>query len=246
MTTPSTNKKRTRHSSSTKLAEYLGAGVELLPTEVPTLRDVLRKGLLIQEEKMLLEGGGRKNYPVKDMIVELTTVVYSQWEKSNFKFKPPVLSDKKVVVKRLQYAWEKVNAIALKKETKPSVVNVWEAKLDNLFDITLCQCPITLCDDTPHPPCKTECKAEAHISCTCTAPQKLPLLDLAWVKGQRDKIGSKSKHQLYKADLVETMQQEKTAKRKHDDSEALLYQKKKAEEEEERIFSTVVDMPGKN
>ena len=64
----STNKKRTRHSSSTKLSEYLGPGAELLPTEVPTPRDILRKGILIQEEKMLSEGGERKNFPINQMI----------------------------------------------------------------------------------------------------------------------------------------------------------------------------------
>ena len=51
------------------------------------------KGLLIQEEKMLQEGGGRKNYSVRDMIEELVTANYAQWAKSNVKFKPPVVAD---------------------------------------------------------------------------------------------------------------------------------------------------------
>ena len=113
-----TNKKRTWHSSNTKLAEYLGgAGLEFLPTEVPTLRDVLRKGVLIQEEKMLTDGGDRKNYPVKEMIDELVTAIYAQWTKSNVKFKPPVVSNRKALISRLENAWEKVSAIVLKKET---------------------------------------------------------------------------------------------------------------------------------
>ena len=141
---PGSSKKRTRHSSSTRLAEYLGPGTELLSTEVPTLRDILRKGLLIQEEKMLSQGGDRKNYPVRQMIEELATVLYSQWEKSNYKFTTPVVSDRKNVVRRLMSAWEKINSIALKKETKQSAVSLWESKLDKLFDITICQCSITL------------------------------------------------------------------------------------------------------
>ena len=56
---------RTRHKSSTKMTEYLGPATDLLLTEVPTLRDILRKGLLIQEEKIIAEGGGRKNIPVQ-------------------------------------------------------------------------------------------------------------------------------------------------------------------------------------
>jgi hypothetical protein len=116
---PGSSKKRTRHSSSTRLDEYLGPGTELLRTEVPTLRDILRKELLIQEEKMLSQGGDRTNYPVRQMIEELATV------KSNYKFKTPVVSDRKNVLRRLMSAWENINSIALKRETKQSVVSFW-------------------------------------------------------------------------------------------------------------------------
>ena len=40
---------KTRLASSTKLANYLGAGKDFDSSEVPTLRDVLRKGILLQE-----------------------------------------------------------------------------------------------------------------------------------------------------------------------------------------------------
>ena len=195
----------TRNTSGTKLAEYLGgAGREFLPSEVPTLRDVLRKGILIQENKMLEEGGERKNFPVREMIEELVTDVYNQWEKSNIKFKSPVVSDRKPMVMRLENAWKKVNLIPLKKETKPNVVKIWESKLDRLFDITFCQCPITLCSDTAQPPCKDDCKAEAHIQCSCTKEQKLLVLELAWLKSQREKAGSKSKQKMISEDKEET------------------------------------------
>ena len=117
-------KKRTRHSSSTVLAEYLGGpGCDFLPTEVPTLRDVLRKGLLIREAKMLEDGGDRKNYPVRPMIEELVSNIHDQWKKSNVKFTPPVVTNSKSLVNRLLNVWEKVTAIAQKKETKPKLVN---------------------------------------------------------------------------------------------------------------------------
>ena len=229
----SANKKRTRHSSSTKLSEYLGPGAELLPTEVPTLRDILRKGILIQEEKMLSEGGERKNFPINQMIEELTTSLYSQWEKSNFKFKPPVVSEIINVVRRLTKAWEKFTAISQRKETKESVVSTWESKLDILFDITICHCPITLCEETDSPPCQEGCGAAAHISCNCPAQVKLPVSDLAWLKGQREKIGSKSKYQIKDADIKYTKEVEKTAKRKFQDREALISQKQRADAEEQ-------------
>ena len=111
-----TTKKRTRHSSSTALAEYLGGpGCDFLPTEVPTLRDVLRKGLLIREAQMLEDGGDRKNYPVRPMIEDLVSNIHDQWKKSNVKFTPPVVTNPKSLVNRLLNVWEKVIAIAQKK-----------------------------------------------------------------------------------------------------------------------------------
>ena len=52
---------KTRLASSTKLANYLGAGKDFDPSEVPTLRDVLRKGILLQETN-------KKNFPVNVML----------------------------------------------------------------------------------------------------------------------------------------------------------------------------------
>ena len=238
-------KVRTRNTSGTKLAENLGgAGKEFLATEVPTLRDVLRKGILIQEEKMLEEGGGRKNYPVRDMIDDLVTAVYLQWEISNKKFKHPVVSERKPMVNRLKNAWEKINLIALKKETKKMVISIWESKLDRLFDITFCQCPITLCSDTPNPPCKEDCKLEAHIKCACTLPQKIPVLELSWLKSQREKIGTKSKQQMISADKKETEKQNKAERRKQKDQNLLDIQKEKNKIVIESQF-TKVDITGK-
>ena len=65
---------------------------------------------------MLEEGGGRKNYCVRDMIEELVTAIYAQWAKSNVKFKLPVVADRKPLVNKLIKAWEKVTEIAHKQE----------------------------------------------------------------------------------------------------------------------------------
>ena len=234
-------KKRTRHSSSTLLAEFLGGpGCDFLPSEVPTLRDVLRKGLLIREGKMLEDGGDRKNYPVRPMIEELVSSIHDQWQKSNVKFAPPVVTNYKTLVNRLLNVWEKVTAIAQKKETKQKIVTSWTSKLDKLFDITVCHCPITLCADSPSPPCKENCKAEAHIDCSCEKSVKIPVLELAWLKGQREKIGSRSKHLIGGADMVETEKQDKTSKRKLEEAESLAKQRKRSQEEEEEMFGRVL------
>ena len=97
--TSSEKRVRTRQSSGTKPSDYLGGpGIDFTPSEVPTLRDVLFKGILIQENKMLMEGGERKSFPVKDMIRELASSIYCQWYKSNAKFSPSNSDSPGVVV----------------------------------------------------------------------------------------------------------------------------------------------------
>ena len=82
------------------------------------------------------------------MIEELVKSIYLQWYKANAKFIPPVVRSAPTLVKRLLEAWEKVTAIALKKGTKQKTVTSWESKLNQLFDITVFQCPITLCENS--------------------------------------------------------------------------------------------------
>ena len=72
---------------------------------------------------MLTDRGDRKNYPVKEIIDKLVTEIYAQWTKSNVKFKPTVVSNRKALISRLENAWEKASAIALKKETRPNIVS---------------------------------------------------------------------------------------------------------------------------
>ena len=62
---------KTRHSSGTKLIEYLGTGKDFLSSELPTLRDVLRLGIKYQEEKLCVEETTRFNYPVKELAKDL-------------------------------------------------------------------------------------------------------------------------------------------------------------------------------
>ena len=127
----------------------------------------------------------------------------------NVQFQFPVVSDRKALVQRLKYAWEKVNLIALRKITKHNIVKIWESKLDKLFDITTCQCPITLCKETKESSCINDCTYKAHIQCSCSKDKKLPLLELAWMKYQQDKVGSKSKQQIISEDMTGIVNQNK-------------------------------------
>ena len=47
---------RTRHQSSSHMSNYVGPGKELLSSELPTVRDILRFGVLKRELSDHLEG----------------------------------------------------------------------------------------------------------------------------------------------------------------------------------------------
>ena len=66
-------KARTRHSSGNKkLKEYIGKGKEFDVSEVPTLRAVIHRGLLIKENLMLGQADCKKNeITLQDICKEL-------------------------------------------------------------------------------------------------------------------------------------------------------------------------------
>ena len=70
---------KTRHTSGSKLGEYLGAGRDLLNSELPTLRDVLRLGIKYQEDKVCTEDTERNLYPVKHLIKDMAKEVNAMW-----------------------------------------------------------------------------------------------------------------------------------------------------------------------
>ena len=67
----------------------------------------------------------------------------AQWRKSNVKFAPPVVISREALSKRLQTAWTSISAIARGKAKKADKEQ-WEAKLDKLLDVTVCQCEISV------------------------------------------------------------------------------------------------------
>ena len=82
---------KTRHASGPKLGEYLGAGRDLLNSELPTIRDVLRLGIKYQEDKVYTEKKERNLYPVKGLIRDMAKGVNAMWMKANAEFVPPVI-----------------------------------------------------------------------------------------------------------------------------------------------------------
>ena len=137
---------KTRKDSQSALSEYLGPSKALLGNELPTLRAILRQGLLFQEEKLLLEDTVKSKYPVSELVIDMAKALSDQWLKANNSFVPPVVIGDLGIQKRLQTAWETLQKIVWKRKLKEAQVKEFEAKLDKLVDITKCKCEIETCE----------------------------------------------------------------------------------------------------
>ena len=199
----------TRKSISSKLSNFIGPGKDFLPSEVPTLRDCLQRGLSLQQE----EERDKRQFTTFEMMSKVASEVSAQWLKANHKFVPPVVIMEKSIIKRLVDSWGKVRDIAQGKMTKKASVQEWESKLDKLFDITVCKCDIKLCSDSDCD-CDNGCARRAHVNWSCPLVTKITVLELEWLAYQSRKVGSVSGMQMGKNDIIETKKQEKATERK--------------------------------
>jgi hypothetical protein len=177
---------KTRHSSDSKLSEYLGSGKELLISELPTLRAALRQGIKFQEDRVT----AKTNYPDKELTLDVARSVENQWLKANSELVSPKVISLKSLQRSLEKDWKKAKDIVWKRLNKKSEIATFEARLDKLLDISKCRCEIQLC--AVKPPCEEskagkKCKQGAHISCSCPREEKLPKLELLFIYKQREK-----------------------------------------------------------
>ena len=87
----------TRLKTDNNFSAIVGKGKEFIKSEVPTVRAVLQKGILIKE-KALIEKGTDKYHclSVADISRALVPEVIAQWQRANSKFSPPVIIQVKV------------------------------------------------------------------------------------------------------------------------------------------------------
>ena len=231
---------RQRSGADTKLVEFLGSGQELILSELPTLRGLLRYGLHLQEMKLLVEDRDKRNYGAEEMMGDVMASLVKQWQRANAQFRPPVTISDRAIIMRLLNAWRKVSDIARKRLTNKKDVEKVSEKLDRLFDITRCRCPVMTCDQTGE--CNGCARAvRAHVKCVCPRDQKLPEIELAFLKAQREKVGEISAYQMGPHDVKETARQRKTLKRKEVDKEREERQLKKQREESKQDLQLIDD-----
>ena len=137
--------RKTRSKRITNLSKYLGGPAELIPSKVPTLRDILRYVLFLQR----YEENDGAIFPVAYQAAE---AVMQAWSRSNSNFSPPVTVAQRAISSRIERAYNTFAAFTNRKMKKKSCnnnykssMNSWTDSLDKLFDITKCRCALTIC-----------------------------------------------------------------------------------------------------
>ena len=141
-----TSKPKTRHSTGSKLTDLIGAGREFVATECPACRAVIRKGLLLQEARLVEKDVAKHQYTVRQIATDLCPLVLAQWRKSNAKFSPPVIISEESVIRKIEQFWQRASEVAQDRAKQTSRQYVLD-RLNKLFDLTNCRHTIFLCGD---------------------------------------------------------------------------------------------------
>ena len=77
MATPSGSKtkRNTRNQSGSQLSAFVGKGKEFIPSEVPTARVVIQRGILIKEKLMFEKGRGKYDVSLEEVVKELVPLI---------------------------------------------------------------------------------------------------------------------------------------------------------------------------
>ena len=137
---------KTRKHSYSKLSELVGSGKDFLPSEVPTLRAVIQKGILIREGVLVELGKAKTDVHSKDIIAQLVPSIVAQWQRSNAKFTPPVTIKEKSIRTKVERLWWMVEEVKRGRAGKGLRKKV-ELLLDKVVDITTCPHIIHLCNE---------------------------------------------------------------------------------------------------
>ena len=152
-----TKRKRTR---SVNFDPEIGGPADFIPNEVPTLRDCLRK---IQFERL-----NQPNATIATVIDLVSQDIIQAWEKSNALFRDPIIIHQRCIYFQLKKAYYVFyNQKNKKKTMSKKYFTLHKSRLDHLFDITRCRCPIVLCDakDTP---CRESCSVSSFYTASLT------------------------------------------------------------------------------
>ena len=202
---------RTRSAISEKFAglyKILGSGSELTHSELPTLRQCLRYGLLMRER-------AENDLDTVVMCKSILKEVKGIWGRVN----PDIcLVKDKSALNDLGRCWETAKCCATNKGASKSTSEAFFNKLDKLFDIAKCKCPIYECADESSL-CKG-CEFKAHVFCSCPRDEKIPYMELEFILSQRRKVGERGTMQISSVDRPEAVRRKTKFERKESRAES--------------------------
>ena len=134
------------------------------------------------------------------------------------------------LAERLQAKWTILSKIVNKGKVDAKTKDKFEKELDQIFNILHCNCPFLSCEEFH---CITDECPGVHIQCSCPLASKIPLLELAYIKDQQEKVGSKGSMQMASVDKKESARQQKAIHRKQAEIKSKERREAKEKEEEE-------------
>lgn len=221
-------KVKTRLQVLTHLHHLVGQGRELPVAELPTCRDLIRYGLYLRE----LSDQDRRNYNNDQLVADLMESLLVRWCSANPKFIEPVINSQVRIKTKLKSLWDQANKVSLGR-AKLEEKDRFTEKLDKLMDILNCKCEIKTCTEVS---CSSACLNGVHIFCDCSKDKKIPVIELAFIKGQREKVGSVGPHQIGPVDLPETRRQAEQKERQKQKKQSEEKRRKKYEKEHEEVM----------
>ena len=78
------------------MSNFVGTEMELLVSELPTVRDVLKYGIYLREQSL----DDKRNYHVNTLVGDIYPSLIDQWSKANALCKAPVINKKCTILKR--------------------------------------------------------------------------------------------------------------------------------------------------
>ena len=209
------------------LRELVGSSSPLPQTDLPSLRDLLRAGIYLKEVSLT----GPKQISNYDLSKELTDLLISVYRKANIQFEPGQnLQSNKAIREKIEKVWK--DAVFVANNTGKGLKQKKEVlmdKMDKMFKVLYCQCSnIRSCEENN---CNSDCTKQAHIDCTCPKDRKIPVIELLFIRDQRNRdrkglmIGGK--------DDKESKRLEKMLKRKAEEEASLRERWEISQQEEE-------------
>ena len=93
---------RTRHKLDKKMSLLFRSGQTFLESDLPTLRAVLRLGVNLRENQLVLSGTAKNLYTDNKLAGDLAEAVLVQFRKANAEFKPPIVSTNKSLHSKIE------------------------------------------------------------------------------------------------------------------------------------------------